>query len=61
MLINVSTGVHNTSGDLFTLSESHAKLIMRQNYFVIKCINNWNTFSSDIVCASNCAVFKNGL
>ena len=34
---------------------------MRQNHFVIKCINNWNSLSNDIVCASTCAVFKRQL
>ena len=56
--VNVSTGVHNTRGNLFKLNKSHVKLIMRQNHFVIRFINNWNSLSNNIVCASTCAVFK---
>ena len=59
--VNVSTGVHITRGNLFKLNKSHAKLIMRQNHFVIRCINNWNSLSNNIVCTSTCAVFKRQL
>ena len=59
--VNVSTGVHNTRGNLFKLNKSHAKLIMRQNHFVIRFINNWYSLSNNIVCALICAVFKRQL
>ena len=39
----------------------HAKLIMRQNYCVLRRINNWNSPSNDIVCASSYAMFKRKL
>ena len=38
--LNVSTGEHNTRGNLFKLNKSHAQLKMRQNYFVIKRLNS---------------------
>ena len=58
---NVSTCVHNTKGNLFKQNKSHAKLIMRQNHFVIRFINNLNSLSNNIVCASTCSVFKRQL
>ena len=59
--VNVSTGVHNTRGNLFKQNESHAKLIMRQNHFVIRWINNWNSLNNNFVCALTYAVFKRQL
>ena len=47
--VYVSTGVHNIRGNLFKLNKSHTKLIVRQNHFVIRCINNWNSLSNNIV------------
>ena len=58
---NVSNCIHNTRGNLLKLNKSLAKLIMRQNHFVIKCINNWNYLSNNIVRASTCAVFERQL
>ena len=57
----VSTGVHNARGYLLKLNKSHAKLIMRKNHFVIRCTNNWNFLSNNIVCASTCTLFKRHL
>ena len=59
--LNVSTGIHNNRGNIFKLNKSNAKLIMRQNNFVTRCINNWNSLSNNIVCVSTCAVFKRQL
>ena len=59
--INVFTGVNNTRGYLFKIYKSYAKLIIRQNHFVIRYINNWNSLSNNIVCASTCAMFKRQL
>ena len=44
---------HNTSRNLFKLNKTHEKLIMRQNSFVSRGTNNWNSSSNNIVCASS--------
>ena len=59
--VNVSTSVHNTRGNLFKLNKSHVKLIMRQNHFIIRCINKWNSLSNNIVYTSTYAVFERNL
>ena len=43
----------NTRGNLFKLNNKHAKLIILQKNFVLRCINNWNSLSSNIICASS--------
>ena len=57
---NVSTGEHNTKGNLFKLNKSHAKLILRQTHFFIRCKNR-NSVSNNTVCVSTCAVFETQL
>ena len=59
--VNVSTSVHNTRGNLFKLNKSHVKLIMRQNNFIIRCINKWNSLSNNIVYTSTYVVFERNL
>ena len=38
--VEFSTGVDNTRGNLYKLNKTPAKLIMRQNHYVLRCINN---------------------
>ena len=59
--VEISTDVRNTKENLFKLNKSHAKVIMQQTHFIIRCINNWNSLRNNIVCASTCAVFKRQL
>ena len=58
--IIVSSNIHNTKDNYFKLKKSQANLIIPQNQYVNKCVNNWNLLKDNIVSFLNkYTAFKN--
>ena len=56
--VKISDNMHNTRGNSKKLEKPYAKLLIRNNHFVVRCVNNWNSLTSDIVCAKSYNLFR---
>ena len=55
------SNVHNTRGNCFKLNKTHYNLIISQNHFVNRYVNNWNLLRDNILCAPSFIVFRKHL
>ena len=56
--VEAFTFIHNTRGNLFKLKKTEGKLLIHQNHFVNKCVNNCTLLNDSIVCIYFFAVGK---
>ena len=56
--VKISDNMHNTRGNSKKLEKPYAKLLIRNNHFVVRCVNNWNSLTNDIVCAKSYNLFR---
>ena len=53
--------VYHTRGHRFKLSKNSFQSKIRQNFFSVRVINNWNSLPEEIVCATSLNEFKNAV
>ena len=60
-LFTLAPADQGTRGHALKLSKPTANRVLRQNFFSVRVVNQWNSLPNDVVTASSTNVFKNKL